>query len=70
MTAAQVIAETYQPDDLVKYYGLSPQEAIRIISQFGAEKSEIDLLLGHRTQEGSTSIEPSNPDVKDFLFDI
>ncbi|MDW5317466.1 hypothetical protein [Rhizobium sp. PL01] len=73
MNAASVIDETYsvyKPHDLEKQYGLSPQEAIRIISQFGADKNEIDLLLGHKTTEDSPSVEQDNPPVQDFLFDI
>ena len=60
----------YEPEDLVKHYSLSAQESIRTINQFGADRQEIDLLLGHRTSDV-----PSNADIDhtrnpDFLFDI
>jgi len=70
MIDERALDETYQPDELIKRYGLSPQEARRVISEFGSNKREIDRLLGHRSMKALTH--PGENDVRlpDFLYDI
>lgn len=60
----------YEPEDLVKQYSLSAQESIRIINQFGTDRQEIDLLLGHRTSDVPSKADIDHTRNPDFLFDI
>lgn len=57
-------------EDLVEEYSLSPQEAERVLKQFGSDREELDLLLGHK---GAADVPSPNSDevkVGDFLFEI
>lgn len=59
----------YQVEDLVKIYGVSPQEAQRLLAQFGSDRDGLDLLLGHDNsvaldRDGERELEG------DFLFSI
>lgn len=57
-------------DDLVEEYSLSPQEAERVLKQFGSDREELDLLLGHK---GAADVPSPNSDevtLGDFLFEI
>lgn len=62
-------ADAYQVADLVKTYGVSPQEAQRLIAQFGSDRDGLDLLLGH-----DSSVAPDRDAEReldgDFLFSI
>lgn len=61
---------SYRVEQLVEEYAISPQEAERILNQFGSDRSDLDLLLGNR---GATDVESPNIasiENGDFLFDI
>lgn len=60
----------YRVEQLVKEYAISPQEAERILNQFGSDRSELDLLLGSRgaSQEQSPNLDTGQSG--DLLFKI
>jgi hypothetical protein len=57
-------------EKLFKEYSISPQEGERIVEQFGTDKAELELLLGHKGAPETPS--PNTDDVAEsyVLFDI
>ncbi|KQR70010.1 hypothetical protein ASG25_20930 [Rhizobium sp. Leaf384] len=57
-------------DTIIETYSVSPDEAERIVQQFGDDEQELALLLGH---EGATKVpSPNTANVEEsyVLFDI
>lgn len=62
-------ADPYQVADLVKIYGMSPQEAQRLLAQFGSDREGLDLLLANGSRV--LSDRDAEPELDgDFLFSI
>lgn len=62
-------ADPYQVTDLVKTYGMSPQEAQRLLAQFGSDREGLDLLLANGSRVASERDAEPKLD-GDFLFSI
>ncbi|MGV4791879.1 hypothetical protein [Rhizobium sp. F40D2] len=61
-----MINEKYSPEELAKRYQIGPQQAARYIVRFGADRKELDALLGSSSRtpvHRSAEIERTATDV-------